>query len=167
MYSLTLQHQVYGSNRTKYWQELAKYNPIKLETPIKHAKPQKYTANDKILNIYKKLNPDFADQIKGDDLVDENGDYDIFNKWNGHTDTGTIAHLIQLNNSLGAEIDIAAQATVSRTDLVYGEPITNMITLCGDASSYGNVSRNSDPTVSMNLHIRRLKLTDAHRSVRQ
>ncbi|KAJ4112503.1 hypothetical protein NW768_011670 [Fusarium equiseti] len=131
----------------EYWQELAKYNPIKLETPIKDAKPQKYTPNDKILNIYKKLNPDFADQIKGNDLVDENGDYDIFNKWNGHTDTGTIAHLIQINNSLGAEIDIAAQATVSRTDLVYGEPITNMITLCGDASSYGNVSRNSDPTI--------------------
>ncbi|KAI6774352.1 hypothetical protein HG531_001201 [Fusarium graminearum] len=131
----------------EYWQELAKYNPIKVETPIENATVQEFESNDKILNIYKKLNSDFADQIKGDDLVDEKGVYDIYNKWNGHTDTGTIAHLIQLNNSLSAEIDIAAQATVSRTDLVYGEPITNMITLCGDASSYGNVSRNSDPTI--------------------
>ncbi|KAM5519716.1 uncharacterized protein FRV6_00715 [Fusarium oxysporum] len=131
----------------EYWEELAKHNPILTETAIKKPAPQEFERNNKILNIYKKLNPDFADQIKGDDLVKEDGTYDIFNKWNGHTNTGTIAHLIQINNSLSAEIDIAAQATVTRTDLVYGEPITNMITLCGDGSSYGNPGRNSDPTI--------------------
>ncbi|KAF4441156.1 hypothetical protein FACUT_2924 [Fusarium acutatum] len=131
----------------EYWEELAKHNPILTETPIENPAPQEFERNNKILDIYKKLNPDFADQIKGDDLVKEDGTYDIFNKWNGHTDTGTIAHLIQVNNSLSAEIDIAAQATVTRTDLVYGEPITNMLTLCGDGSSYGNPGRNSDPTI--------------------
>jgi hypothetical protein len=152
----------------QYWKELAKYNPIKLETPIENATPQKFERNDKILNIYKELNPDFADQIKGDDLVDEKGVYDIYNKWNGYTDTGTIGHLIQLNNSLSAEIDIAAQATVSRTDLVYGEPITNMITLCGDGSSYGNVSRNSDPTVRSTPGLGKCdQLTIIDRSVQQ
>ncbi|KAF5551329.1 hypothetical protein FMEXI_3447 [Fusarium mexicanum] len=131
----------------EYWEEVARYNPILTETPIKNPAPQKYERNNKILDIYRKLNPDFADQIQGDDLVNEDGTYDKFNKWNGHTDTGTIAHLIQYNNSLSAEIDIAAQATVTRTDLVYGETITNMLTLCGDASSYGNPGRNSDPTI--------------------
>ncbi|KAF4493250.1 Hemocyanin, beta-C chain unit D [Fusarium agapanthi] len=128
----------------EYWEEVARYNPILTETPIKNPAHQKYERNNKILDIYKKLNPDFADQIKGDDLVNEDGTYNKFNKWNGHTDTGTIAHIIQYNNSLSAEIDIAA---VTRTDLVYGETITNMLTLCGDGSSYGNPGRNSDPTI--------------------
>ncbi|KAK1449339.1 hypothetical protein CMEL01_08654 [Colletotrichum melonis] len=131
----------------EYWEELAKYNPILTETPIRNPATQKHERNNKILNIYKKLNPDFAHEIKGDHLVDDEGKYNIYNRWNGHTNTGTIAHLIQINNSLSAEIDIAAQATVTRTDLVYGEPITNMLTLCGDGSAYGNPSRNSDPTI--------------------
>ncbi|KAF0332015.1 hypothetical protein GQ607_000031 [Colletotrichum asianum] len=131
----------------EYWKQLAKYNPVLTETPIKNPTTEKYERNNKILDIYKKLNPDFADEIKGDHLVDDRGKYNIYNKWNGRTDTGTIAHLIQINNSLSAEIDIAAQATVTRTDLVYGEPITNMITLCGDGSAFGNPGRNSDPTI--------------------
>ncbi|KAK1491487.1 hypothetical protein CCUS01_03273 [Colletotrichum cuscutae] len=92
--------------------------------------------------------------MKGDHLVDDEGRYNIYNRWNGHTNTGTIAHLIQINNSLSAEIDIAAQATVTRTDLVYGEPITNMLTLCGDGSIYGNPNRNSDPTVRDSVAVR-------------
>ncbi|KAK1676264.1 hypothetical protein BDP55DRAFT_693485 [Colletotrichum godetiae] len=131
----------------EYWEELAKYNPILTETPIENPATQEHERNNKILDIYKKLNPDFANEIKGDHLVDDKGKYNIYNRWNGHTNTGTIAHLIQINNSLSAEIDIAAQATVTRTDLVYGEPITNMITLCGDGSAYGNPGRNSDPTI--------------------
>ncbi|EXF86223.1 hypothetical protein CFIO01_02282 [Colletotrichum fioriniae PJ7] len=122
----------------EYWEELAKHNPILTETPIEKPATQEYERNNKILNIYKKLNPDFAHEIKGDHLVDDRGNYNIYNRWNGYTNTGTIAHLIQINNSLSAEIDIAAQATVTRSDLVYGEPITNMITLCGDGSAYVN-----------------------------
>lgn len=141
---------------------MAKYNPIAtskdpVRPPNPEADPPDYGRNDKILNIYKQLNPDFADEISGDDLVDENGVYTIYNKWNGTTSTGTIAHLIQRNNTLSAEIDIAAQATISRKDLVYNEPLTNMITLCGDGSGYGNASRNSDPTVSFCLPLLKMR----------
>ncbi|CAM1503615.1 Fc.00g012060.m01.CDS01 [Cosmosporella sp. VM-42] len=141
----------------EYWKELAKYNPIATsEFPARPPNPdpkkKDYGRNDKILNIYKQLNPDFADEIEGDDLVDKNGKYDTFNKWNGLTNTGTIAHLIQINNSLSAEVDIAAQATIARKDLVYGERLTNMITLCGDGSAYGNPSRNSDPTIGAEIN---------------
>ncbi|KXH65681.1 hypothetical protein CSAL01_08097 [Colletotrichum salicis] len=137
----------FTSEGPEYGEELAKYNPILTETPIENPATQEHERNSKILDIYKKLNPDFAHEIKGDHLVDDKGKYNIYNRWNGHTNTGTISHLIQINNSLSAEIDIAAQATVTRTDLVYGEPITNMITLCGDGSAYGNPGRNSDPTI--------------------
>ncbi|KAH8667813.1 hypothetical protein BGZ61DRAFT_400262 [Ilyonectria robusta] len=145
----------------EYWTELAKYNPIATSKhPATPASKDDPGRNDKILNIYKKLNPDFADDIEGDDLVDDDGVYNVYNKWNGLTNTGTIAHLIQINNSLSAEIDIAAQATVARKDLVYGERITSAITLCGDASAYGNPSRNSDPTIGSEVNtICRLPVT--------
>lgn len=81
-------------------------------------------------------------------LVDANTQASVYNPnnyWNQLTTTGTIIHLIQPNNTLGAEIDIAAQATVIRKDSS-GKTITdaNQLILC---SRYGNPGRNSDPTV--------------------
>jgi hypothetical protein len=58
-------------------------------------------------------------------------------------------HLAQVNNTLGAEIDIAAQATVLRKN-PSGQLITNETTLC-NCSKYGNPDRNSDPKVSLLL----------------
>ena len=88
------------------------------------------------------------------------GSYEPYNKWNGVLSTtpgdpggglttvnpGCIMHLAQVNNTLGAEIDIAAQATVLRKDSG-GNPITDQTKLC-NCSKYGNPSRNSDPLVS-------------------
>jgi hypothetical protein len=134
----------------QYWEKLAEYYPIKSNYY------QTDKGNDTILHIYRDLNPDFKDQISADDLVyqdgEKKGQYNTKNKWNLHTNTGTIAHLIQRNNALSAEVDIGAQATILRKDLANGKPITNVIELCGKASSYGNAKRNSDPTVSMVGH---------------
>ena len=93
------------------------------------------------------MNPDFAEEIAIKDLLNDDGSYNPSNKWNSSVTTGTIAHLIQRNNALMAEVDIAAQATILRKDLSYGKLITNIIQLCGDGSAYGNAKRNSDPTV--------------------
>jgi hypothetical protein len=96
-----------------------------------------------------------------EDLFDKNHEYEPYNKWNGVLSTtpgrpedglktvnpGCIMHLAQVNNTLGAEIDIAAQATVLRKD-PSGELITDATTLC-NCSKYGNPNRNSDPMVSL------------------
>lgn len=75
--------------------------------------------------------------------------YNPTNPFNFRTDTGTIIHLIQPANTLSAEIDIAAQATVIRKD-PQGKVITNSDQLIR-CSQYGNPYRNSDPTVSAPL----------------
>lgn len=71
------------------------------------------------------------------------------NRWNDSTKIGSIAHLVQRNNTLSAEIDIAGQATVIRKD-PQGKIVTNeaQLTRC---SQYGNAGRNSDPSVSPSL----------------
>ncbi|KAI9655094.1 MAG: hypothetical protein M1821_005577 [Bathelium mastoideum] len=96
------------------------------------------------------LNPDRAKEMSEDDffLVDPKTGAQVYNPhnyWNIWSTSGTVAHLIQPNNTLSAEIDIAAQATVLRKK--GGEPVTNedQLILC---SKYGNHGRNSDPTVS-------------------
>ncbi len=100
------------------------------------------------------MNPDFAGQMRESDLylVNDVPDpkaavYNPNNRWNNSTDTGSIAHLIQRNNTLSAEIDIAGQATVIRK-APNGNTVTNeaQLILC---SQYGSAGRNSDPAVSL------------------
>ena len=75
--------------------------------------------------------------------------YNPTNWWNDSTKTGSIAHLVQRNNTLSAEIDIAGQATVIRKD-PKGKTVTNEAQLI-KCSQYGNAGRNSDPSVSPSL----------------
>ena len=72
--------------------------------------------------------------------------YNPINYWNFTTTSGTIMHLIHPSNTLGAEMDIAAQATVLRKD-ENGDRISNYQDLI-NCSQYGNPGRNSDPFVS-------------------
>jgi hypothetical protein len=105
------------------------------------------------VSLYKSLN---SDSIKTDEdvaqifLTDSTGKVQIYNPnnvWNNYTTTGTIAHLIHPANTLSAEIDIAAQATVVRKDST-GQTITDEQALI-KCSQYGNPNRNSDPHVSL------------------
>lgn len=104
-------------------------------------------------DLYRSLNPDFADQMRESDLYLVNpvptpkvAVYNPTNQWNNSTKTGSIAHLVQINNTLSAEIDIAGQATVIRKDSK-GNTVTNEAQLI-KCSQYGNAGRNSDPAVS-------------------
>ncbi|KAJ1323027.1 hypothetical protein MN608_11881 [Microdochium nivale] len=123
--------------------------------------------SDKMLALYKKNNPDFASQMKIEDFftTDRRGNkvYQPYNKWNGvlsqnpGVDTkltivnpGCIMHLAQRNNSLSAEIDIAAQGTVIRKDK-NGKVITDEVKLC-NCSRYGNATRNSDPKIGIGIN---------------
>jgi hypothetical protein len=76
------------------------------------------------------------------------GDYNIWNKWN----LSHAIHLHQHNNSLGAEINIAASATILRKK--DGQLITDALQLICCAG-YGGPNRNSDPTIGevVNSHV--------------
>jgi hypothetical protein len=72
------------------------------------------------------------------------GDYDPFNSVNVEE---CAAHLTHPANTLGAEIDLAAKATVLRTDS-QGELLSERrrLACCSD---FGDPNRNSDPTIGL------------------
>ncbi|KAJ8080796.1 hypothetical protein AAF712_006797 [Marasmius tenuissimus] len=103
---------------------------------------------DTLVNLYQKMNPGF--DIQSNDLFDSSGNYNPKNKWNNSTNTGAIMHLIQVNNTLGAEVDLGARATVvrKRGD---GTLITDSDELI-NCSGYGNPNRNSDPHIGITVN---------------
>ncbi|KKY35056.1 hypothetical protein UCDDA912_g05006 [Diaporthe ampelina] len=99
--------------------------------------------------------------MKLEDLFDSQNKYDPFNKWNGvmthdngntltTVNPGCIVHLAQINNTLSAEVDIAAQATVIRKD-AQGNIVKDATKLC-NCSGYGDAERNSDPTIGIAIN---------------
>lgn len=74
--------------------------------------------------------------------------YNPHNDYNAYSTTGTITHLVQRANTLGAEINIAARATILRKARASGQPVTSSDQLIR-CSGYGDPDRNSDPRVSM------------------
>jgi len=93
---------------------------------------------DKVVALYQKyVNPSAtkAELFPG-------GTYDPLNKWN--TGSGAM-HLIQVNNTLGAEVNIGAFATIKRKD-ANGVPITDADKLIRCAG-FGAPGRASDPHI--------------------
>jgi hypothetical protein len=72
-----------------------------------------------------------------------NGTYMPSNRWNNSTTNGAM-HLIQRNNTLSAEIELAAAATIVRT--VGGKTLEAEQELIG-CGQYGQPERNSDPHI--------------------
>jgi hypothetical protein len=70
------------------------------------------------------------------------GDYNPWNRWN--TAAGAV-HLTHPANTLGAEINLAARATIRRKPGSV-ELTDNTSLIC--CAAYGNPNRNSDPTIS-------------------
>lgn len=105
------------------------------------------------MELYNKLIPHKRGEIKEEDLytTDAAGNkvYNRENKYNISSQDGCIAHLIQGANTLRAEIDIVAQATVIREK--DGKIINNKNELIA-CSQYGQRERNSDPLVSSSSH---------------
>lgn len=106
----------------EYWEYLASVDP------------------DKVLSLYQEhVSPD----VQMSDLF-TGGSYSPRNRWNNSTAMG-VMHLVQRNNTLGAEIELAAGASIVRLD-EQGAPITaeRRLIECG---RYGEGERNSDPTI--------------------
>ncbi|WP_331131779.1 hypothetical protein [Limnobacter sp.] len=79
--------------------------------------------------------------------------YNPLNKWNAgtvSTDTaGGAVHLTSSPNTLGAEYDLAAAATMPRS--VNGEPVKSAAQLVCCAR-YGKIGRHSDPTIGQSVN---------------
>jgi hypothetical protein len=99
-----------------------------------------------LLELYRGLvDPARKEQVKLSDLV-TGGSYNPGNKWN--TRYGAV-HLTQPNNTLGAEIKIAADATVLWRHT--GQPVTDTAQLicCG---RFGDGGRASDPKIGADVN---------------
>jgi hypothetical protein len=117
----------FTSEGPEYWEFLAAHNP------------------SRVVELYQKhVNP----QIKESDLFNSHGKYIRRNRWNNSTQMGAM-HLVQTNNTLGAEIELAASATIVR--LEDGQPLTTEAELiaCG---KYGQAGRNSDPHIGAEVN---------------
>lgn len=106
----------------KYWEVLAKHAP------------------NSVVQLYRDhVNP----AVRPEDLFDGNHNYIARNKWNSDTKQG-VMHLIQPNNTLDAEIELAAAATIVR--VIKNKELTGEQELIA-CSKYGEARRNSDPHI--------------------
>lgn len=119
--------------------------------------PNQFPGNRKVLlsRYHEMISPDVQpdDLVAKEDIVAPNGtfalkgQYNPYNKWNT---THGIAHLGAPPNSLTAEIQLGADATVLRHDslgrlLVEADPL-----IC--CAAYGGPDRNSDPTIGAGVN---------------
>jgi hypothetical protein len=111
----------FTSEGPEYWQFLAAVDP------------------QRVLTLYQQH---VSSKVKKADLF-HNDRYVSRNRWNNSTTAGAM-HLIQPNNTLGAEIELAAAATIVRA--VGGQLVTDSQQLiqCG---AYGQPERHSDPNI--------------------
>jgi hypothetical protein len=113
---------------------------------------------DLLVELYREyVSPEvqYEDLICAEDLIDytdpgapsviyAKGTYNPYNRWNT---TDGIMHLTEPANSLGAEINLGADATVLHTRAsAGGRPISDPDALIACAA-YGGLNRNSDPTI--------------------
>jgi len=124
----------------EYWEALA------------HGYPLDYTGpraaggtgdKQKVLALYREH---ISPAVQLADLFDAQGRYDRLNKWN--TSQGAM-HLNQRNNTLGAEINIAAFATILRRK--DGQVLTDADDLIRCAR-YGAAGRASDPRIGADVN---------------
>jgi hypothetical protein len=99
-------------------------------------------ANDqqKTLDLYQKF---VSPAVKLEDLYPGGTTYNPRNKWNSTTTDGAM-HLVQRNNTLSAEIDIVAKATIRRKPSDHELTGEQELIAC---SGYGEATRNSDPHI--------------------
>lgn len=96
---------------------------------------------DLLLKLYGEF---FGREVKLEELTGAGGTYDSGNQLNGSTEDG-IAHLKMRNNTLGAAVSLASDATILREH--EGEPVTSQqaLVICG---GLGEPLRNSDPQIA-------------------
>ena len=129
---------VFTAEAPEYWIELARQD------------------FDRVVQLYQQfvsplVQPDdlkLAQDIRFGNEILKKGKYNPYNKWN--TSDG-VMHLTHRANTLGAEIDLAARATIPRSD-VTGKRVTDVRRFaCG--SDFGDPNRSSDPNIGVNVNL--------------
>jgi hypothetical protein len=125
-------HVVFTAEAPEYWIMLAKHDFARVVQLYKELVSNDVQADDLKLA---------QDIVFGEDVL-EQGTYNPYNKWN--TSQG-VMHLTHPANTLGAEINLAARATIPRRD-VNGTRVTEVRRFaCG--SNFGDPNRSSDPNI--------------------
>jgi hypothetical protein len=103
------------------------------------------TTPDLVLALYREF---VSPNVQRRDLFPLSGRYNPRNKWNATTVKGAM-HLIQRNNTLGAEIELAGGSSVVR--VINGRMLTGEQELiqCGE---YGAPERHSDPSIGAKVN---------------
>ena len=143
----------FSSEPPEYWQALAGLVPNTAPFTDQHFPGDRNT----LLALYRSLvSPEvqLADLFAAEDIHDQDGNvitakgnYHIYNKWNT---THGIAHLNSPPNSLVAEIQLGADATIRYTD-PQGRLLVEPDALIAYAG-YGGANRNSDPTIGASVN---------------
>jgi hypothetical protein len=129
---------VFTAEAPEYWIELAKRDFERVvELYRQHVSPG--------------VNPDdlkLKQDIQFGDTVLEKGSYNPYNDWN--TAKG-VMHLTHRANTLRAEVNLAARATIPRRD-VNGNRVTEVRRFaCG--SDFGDANRSSDPNIGQGVNL--------------
>ncbi len=111
----------------EYWQFLAETTP------------------QKVLELYQQF---VSPSVQLGDLFSSNGRYNPRNVWNNSSTNG-VMHLIQRNNTLGAEIELAGGSSVVRS--INGQLLTGERELI-DCGKYGGPERHSDPRIGSEVN---------------
>lgn len=115
----------------EYWKFLGEYDP------------------KRVVALYREfISPDVKEEDLYHEEIDETTSkevmvYNLKNKWNNSTTNGAM-HLIQRNNYLSAEIELAAGASIIRVK--DGKIVTEQQALI-ECGGYGQPGRNSDPSI--------------------
>lgn len=103
------------------------------------------TSPQKTLALYQEF---VSPSVTLADLLSASGQYNPRNRWNNSTTNG-VMHLIQVNNSLGAEIELAGGSSVVRSR--DGQLLTGERELI-DCGRYGGAERHSDPRIGAEVN---------------
>jgi hypothetical protein len=134
----TIDRIVFTAEAPEYWIELARHD------------------FDRVLELYRQH---VSTQVQPDDLrlqqdiafggeVLPQGSYNPYNEWN--TSKG-VMHLTHPANTLGAEINLAARATIPRHDFNNNRITEVRRFACG--SDFGDPNRSSDPAIGLGVNL--------------
>jgi hypothetical protein len=130
---------VFTAEAPEYWIMLAKHDFARVVELYKNHVSNAVQPDDL------KLQQDIA--FSGD-LILRKGTYNPYNKWNT---TDGVMHLTHFANTLGAEINLAAQATIPRRD-INGDRVTD-VRRFACASTFGDPNRSSDPNIGNGVNL--------------
>lgn len=128
---------VFTAEGPEYWIQLAKYDIDAVVGFYQRYVDASVQKQDLLLTA----------DLQYDDLLLKAGEYNPFNPWN--TEKGAL-HLTHPANTLGAEINLAAVASVPRKN-ANGQRVTDVRPLVCCAG-YGDANRSSDPTIGWGVN---------------